>query len=317
MPKTPERIESVIGLDVAKDTVTLHDRLTGITITVPNTPDALLDALTPYRDRRLAVCEATGGYEDRVLAVLAGLGIPAHRGDGGKISAFARSLRRAKTDRIDAGMLAQYGAERGDTLPRHVPAARAHAQLAALVHRRIDLVEARKIEKTRAKAPRAGEVEASFARAIAFLNDEIARIEQEIQALFEAEESLAARKAILETIPGIAHATAAALVALMPELGGTSRRRAAALAAVAPHPRDSGTSNQARRTTGGRRVLRPILFIAALTAIRGHNPLASFFQTLVARGKPKRLALVAVMRKIIVIANARLAQVNQPLCRLA
>lgn len=310
MPRTFERIESVIGLDVAKETVTLHDCLTGRTITVANTPEALLEALAPLRDRKLAVCEATGGHEDGLLVVLSSLGIPAHRGDGGKISAFARSLRRAKTDRIDAQMLAQYGAERGETLQKHVPGGQAHARLTALIHRRIDLIEARKIERTRAKAPRAGLAEASFARAIAFLDAEIERIDKAIKRLFETAQHLAARKAILETIPGIAHTTASTLVALMPELGGSSRRRVASLAAVAPHPRDSGTTNQPRKTTGGRRMLRPILFIAALTAVRGNNPLAAFFRKLVGNGKPKRLALVAVMRKIIVIANARLAQAN-------
>lgn len=310
MPKTSGRIESVIGLDVAKETVTLHDHLTGQTTTVANTPQALLDALAPFRDRQLAVCEATGGHEDQLMAVLAALAIPAHRGDGGRISAFARSLRRAKTDRLDAMMLAQYGVERGESLQRHAPARDEHAQLAALVHRRIDLVEARKIERTRAKAPRAGLVEASFARAIAFLDEEIARIDAAIKALFAMAKDLAKRKDILETIPGVAHTIASTLVALMPELGSASRRRAASLAAVAPHPRDSGTTNQARRTTGGRKMLRPILFIAALTAVRGKNTLAAFFQKLVAKGKPKRLALVAVMRKIIVVANARLAQAN-------
>jgi transposase len=308
MPKTTGRIESVLGLDVAKETVTLHDRLTGQTTTVANTPQALLEVLAPFRDRQLAVCEATGGHEDQLMAVLAGLGIPAHRGDGGRISAFARSLRRAKTDRLDAIMLAQYGAERGESLQRHAPSRDEQAQLAALVHRRIDLVEARKIERTRAKAPRAGLVEATFARAIAFLDEEIARIDAAIKALFAMAKDLARRKDILETIPGIAHNIASTLVALMPELGSASRRRAASLAAVAPHPRDSGTTSQARRTTGGRRMLRPILFIAALTAVRGKNTLAAFFQKLVAKGKPKRLALVAVMRKIVIIANARLAQ---------
>lgn len=310
MPKTATRIESVIGLDVAKETVTLHDRLTGRTVTIANRAEALCDALAPLQDRALAVLEATGGYEDAALAVLASLAIPAHRGDGGKISAFARSLGRAKTDRLDARMLALYGAERGAGLARHAPEPESQAHLAALVRRRIELVEARKIERTRAKAPRAGLAGGSFERAIAFLDGEIERIGRQIEELFAKDRSLAARKAVLETIPGIAHATAAALLALMPELGRLSRRHAAALAAVAPHPRDSGTTQLRRKTTGGRRSLRPILFIAALTAARGDTALARFFQRLVQAGKPKRLALVALMRKIVVVANAKLAHAN-------
>ena len=121
-------------------------------------------------------------------------------------------------------MLAQYGAERGETLQRHTPARHEHAELAALVHRRIDLVEARKIERTRAKAPRASLVEDTFARAIAFLNEEIARIDAAIKALFAVAKDLAARKVVLETIPGIAHTVASTLIALMPEFGSASRR---------------------------------------------------------------------------------------------
>lgn len=308
MPKIHQRIESVIGLDVAQKTVTLHDSQTDLTITIDNTLDALLMALLPLRDRVLAICEATGGHEDPLLATLISLGIPVHRGDGAKISAFARSLGRAKTDRLDARMLALYGAERGETLSRYVPEHENHARLVALVRRRIDMVEARKIERTRAKAPRAGLMKDSFARAIAFLDSEIDCIDQAIKTLFGADTNLAARKAILETIPGIAAITAANLVALMPELGRITRRRAASLAALAPHPKDSGTTNLRRKTTGGRRALRPILFIAALSASRGDNKLATFYKKLVQIGKPKRLALVAVMRKMIVIANARLAQ---------
>jgi transposase len=310
MPKTSPRIESVIGLDVARKTVTLHDLMTGRTITLDNTLQALLDGLAPFRTSELAVLEATGGHEDRLLAALASLAIPAHRGDGGRISAFARSLGRAKTDRIDARMLALYGAERGQTLARYAPEPENRARLAALVRRRIELIEARKIERTRAKAPRAGLVEDSFARAIAFLGEEIDRIDAAITTLLEADAVLEARKTALQTIPGFAHVTATILLALMPEPGRITRRRAASLAAVAPHPRDSGTTNPRRKTTGGRRHLRPILFIAALTAARGDNTLAAFFRKLVEAGKPKRLALVAVMRKIIVIANARLAQAN-------
>jgi transposase len=310
MPKMHRRIESVIGLDVAQKTVTLHDGQTGATITVDNTLEALLDALAPFRDRQLAVCEATGGHEDKLLAALVSLAIPTHRGDGGKISTFAHSLGRAKTDRIDARMLALYGAERGAGLSRYAPKRENHARLAAFVNRRIELVEMRKVERTRAKAPRASLADGSFDRAIGLLDEEIARVDAVIEAHLNADDALKTRKATLETIPGIAHVTAATLLALMPELGRISRRRAASLAAVAPHPRDSGTTHLRRKTTGGRRALRPILFIAALTATRGDNKLAHFFKRLVQAGKPKRLALVAVMRKIIVIANARLAHAN-------
>jgi transposase len=304
------RIESVIGLDIARDTVTLHDLPTGCTITVANTHKTLLAALTPLKDRALAVCEATGGHEDTALAVLVQLAIPVHRGDGGKISAFARSLGRAKTDRLDAAVLARYGRERGAELPRWTPPSDEQSQFVALVRRRADLVDARKIERTRARAPRAGRMVASFSRAIAFLDGEIKQIEQEIAGLLAQSPAIAGRMAVLRTLPGVGKTVAAAMIAFLPELGAISRRRIASLAALAPHPRDSGTIARHRKTSGGRRALRPILFLAALTAARGQNKLADFYRKLLARGKPKRIALVATMRKIVVIANARLAQTN-------
>jgi transposase len=304
------RIESVIGLDIARDTVTLHDLPTGRTITVANTYKTLLAALTPLKDRALAVCEATGGHEDTALGVLVQLAIPVHRGDGGKINAFARSLGRAKTDRLDAAVLARYGRERGAELPRWTHPSDEQNQFVALVRRRADLVDARKIERTRVRAPRAGRMAASFSRAIAFLDGEIKKIEQEITALLAQSPALAGRMTVLRTLPGVGKTVAAAMIAFLPELGAINRRRIASLAALAPHPRDSGTIALHRKTSGGRRALRPILFLAALTATRGHNKLADFYQKLVARGKPKRLALVATMRKIVVIANARLAQAN-------
>jgi transposase len=310
MPKLADRIESVIGLDVSRDTVTFHDLATGTTAEIANTPEALLEGLAPYADRALAVCEATGGYEDALLATALALGLPIHRGDGGRISAFARSLQRAKTDRIDARMLALYGSERGANLATHAPSGSLQVELAALVRHRMDLVALRKTTRTRAKAPRAWIVAASHERVIACLDREIEETEAAIAKAIDADQKLRRRAAIVNTIPGVGPVVGPVLLALMPELGRMTRKRAASLAAVAPHPRESGKTNLPGQTSGGRRELRPILFQAALAAARGDNILATFYHRLVEAGKSKRLALVAVMRKIIVIANARLAHAN-------
>jgi transposase len=310
MPKIADRIESVIGLDVSKDTVMLHDLQSEVTVELANTPEALRAGLAPYADHQLAVCEATGGHEDAVLAVAMSLGLPIHRGDGGRISAFARSLQRAKTDRIDARMLAIYGRERGENLTRYAPSGSLQARLAALVRHRMDLVDLRKITRTRAKAPRAGHVAPSSQRLLTCLDKEIEITEAQIAKVVAADQHLRRRAEIVTTIPGVGPVVSSVLLALMPELGSLTRKRAASLAAVAPHPRDSGKASLPRTTTGGRRELRPILFQAALTAARGQNMLATFYRRLIEAGKSKRLALVAVMRKIVVIANARLAHPN-------
>lgn len=311
-PDCPQ-FHRVVGCDVAKQSVTLHDLASGRTVTVANEPEALGQALAGFRGHDLAVCEATGGYEDVLLGVLHGLSIPAHRGHGTLISAFARSFGLAKTDRIDARVLALYGRERGPRLARWRPVDDDSLQLVALVRRRMDLVELRKAERTRARAPRVATIAASLARSLAFLDAEIADLDARIEACVAASSRLEARSRVLRTLPGVGETIAAALLALIPELGTLDRRRAASLAAVAPHPRDSGTIRKHRTTSGGRRELKPMLFLAALTAVRGHNVVADFYRRLLEAGKPKRLALTAVMRKIVVIANARLAQIETQL----
>lgn len=306
------QIHRVLGLDVAKDSVTLHDLASGRSWTVANTVAALEQALSPC-DWELAVCEATGGHEDLLLSVLHGLSIPVHRGHGAKISSFARSFGPAKTDRIDARVLAIYGRERGAKLPLWRPVDVESLNLVALVRRRSDLVELRKIEKTRAKGPRAAAIAGSVARAIAFLDEEIAELDTAIQASIGTCARLRARRDVLVAMPGIGPTIAATLLALIPELGTLDRRAAASLAGVAPHPRDSGTIRKRRITRAGRRELRPTLFLAALTAVRGNNPFADFCKRLIQNGKAKLVAITAVMRKIIVVANARLAELNPQL----
>jgi transposase len=308
MPQLQPRIEAVVGADVAADTLTLHDLPTGRTRTIANTPAALAEALAPLAGRALLVCEATGGHEANLLAAALALGLPVHRADGAKASAFARSLRLAKTDRLDAQTLALYGRERGAALARYVP----QAALTALVRRRADLVALRQAERARAKGPGAGAIQASLARSLAFLDGEIAGLEEAIAGLIAATPDLARRRGVLQSLPGVGPTVAATLLALLPELGHLPRRAAASLAGVAPHPDQTGTSRNVRRTRGGRRELRPVLFVAALTAVRGDNVLATFYRRLVAGGKSKRLALVAVMRKIVTIANARLAELTTP-----
>ena len=304
-------IETVLGIDVAQHSITLHDPATGRTDTLPNTAQALRTALAPFQKScRLAVCEATGGHEAVLLGVLHALGIPAHRADGAKISAFARSVHRAKTDRLDAKLLARYGQERDAELARWTPPPACQQQLTTLMRRRADLVAMRQAERARAKAPLAQAIAPSLQRVGEMLDAEIATLEHSIANLIATTAELKQRNTILRELPGIGPTTAAALMAFLPELGTLPRRQLAALAGVAPHPNQTGTSRNKASTQGGRRQIRPILFIAALTAIRGDNPFATFYHRLTAAGKPKKLAIVAVMRKIVVVANAKITQMK-------
>lgn len=307
MNPSPDKIQSALGIDVGRDSVTIHDTQTGRTLSVDNDTAALQAALHPLRRRDLAVCEATGGHEDKLLAVLGQLAIPAHRADAAKVRAFINSFgKRAKTDAIDAGWLARYGLDRAASLAHWRPPLPQLRHVQALVARRLDLVAMRASEKNRLKAPRSHAVGADIEAHIAELDRRIAAIEGDIRAVMDAHRDLAVRQAALRSVTGIGPVLAPMLIAVLPELGTLNRRQAASLAACAPHPRDSGKATPHRSVKGGRRHVRPALFVAALAAIRGHNPLAHAYRTLLAAGKPKRLALSAIMRRIVVIANARI-----------
>jgi transposase len=302
-----DEIQTSLGCDVSQDSVTLFDSLTGRTCTIANDVEALTSALDPLRDRDLAICEATGGHEDRLLAVLCALGIPAHRGDAAKVKAYIRSFgKRAKTDPIDARWLARYGLDRSHDLMRWQPPEPCQAQIEILVARRLDLVAMKSQEQNRLKAPRGHLIAHDIQSHIAELEDRIAAIETRIDDLIAQHNDFTIRARAMRSIPGIGPVLAPMLIATMPELGSLNRRQAASLAGCAPHPRDSGKLNAYRSTSGGRRQIRPALFIAALAAARGKNLLGDFYRSLVKAGKPKRLALAAVMRKIITIANARI-----------
>jgi len=307
MTTTPAKIQSALGLDVSKDTVTLFDSLSHQTLTLTNDKRALRAALKSYVGRGLAICEATGGYEDKLLAALFELGIPAHRADAAKVKAYIRSFGNpAKTDAIDAAWLARYGLDRDVTLVRWQPPHPSQEQIEALVSRRNDLVAIRVQERNRLQSPRSHLVATDIKSHIRDLDRRIATIEQQIDALLKANQNMADRAKTLRSVPGIGPVVASMLLAVMPELGTLSRRQAASLAGCAPHPDDTGKINRHRRTRGGRRVLRPMLFVAAMAASRGNNKLASAYKELLTHGKSKRLALVAIMRRIITIANARL-----------
>lgn len=308
MMTDPTKIQSVLGLDVSCDTVALFDDHTRRTMIIVNDPDALRAALQPYQaSATLAVCEATGGHEDTLLGVLLELSIPTHRADPAKVKAYIKSFgKRAKTDPIDARWLARYGKDRADALLQWQPADPVQQKLALLVARRLDLVAMRVQEKNRLKAPRGNLIADDINAHLVELSRHIAALNAEIDSLIAEEHGLTLRAETLRSVSGIGPVLVPLLLAVMPELGNLNRRQVASLAGVAPHPKDSGKASWHRGTIGGRRLIRPALFIAALTACRGDGPLAVAYKAMIKAGKPKRLALTALMRKIITIANARI-----------
>ena len=292
----------VLGADVAKAAVVLFDPVSGRTWSVKNSTATLRAALAPFADYDLMVCETTGGHERALLQAALDLGLPAHRADAARVKNYIRSLGgAAKTDPIDARWLTRYGQERGADLARWTPSAPDIDALASLVRHRQALVRSRAEAKTRRSAPGAELLRPFLDNQITFLQSQIRAIADRIAR----NPDLAEREARLRAVKGIGPVAARTLLALIPELGQLNRRQAASLAGLAPHPRDSGQTSMRRRTgSGGRDGLRPTLFLAALAASRSHPALSLFAQRLQLAAKPKRLILVAVARKLVVIANA-------------
>lgn len=296
----------VLGLDVAKATVVLFDPVSGRTFTIANEPAALLEALRPFADYELMVCEATGGHERAALEAAAALGLPAHRADAAKVKNYIRSHGgAAKTDAIDARWLSRYGQERGPSLPLWAAQDPDREAFASLVRHRQDLVATRTQTKNRLSAPGPGPLKRFLRTQLDFLESQIAELDLALKALLKTSRSLGAAEARLRAIPGIGPVSARTLLALLPELGSLNRRQVASLAGLAPHPKDSGQTFGRRRIgKSGRGGLRPVLFMAALSAARAHPALKAFAERLIQAGKPKRLVFTAVARKLLVIANA-------------
>ena len=304
----------ILGFDVAKASITVFDSASQRHTVLDNTPAAVRRFLKPYAGKdAFAVCEATGGYEAVLLKVLVELAIPAHRADALKVKAFIRSLGvLGKTDAIDARALAFYAAERKSRLPLWTPPDQHRQTLQTLVLRRRDLIAMRLAETNRLKAPGAAPIAASIDAIIQSLTQQITAVDNQIAALIQACRALKETVGILQSMPGVGTVSAAGLCALMPELGNLPRRQAAALAGLAPHPRDSGIVRGYRKTRGGRPEVRRLLFMVALTAARWNPTAAAFYKRLIQNGKKPIVAITALMRKIIVILNAKVRDAALP-----
>lgn len=294
----------VAGIDISKHSFDLCiiDRH-AVSFARRFTDPAALAAALAARPVDLVVIEPTGGYERPVLAALDAARIPVAMVNARQIRDFARaSGRLAKTDRLDARVLAEYALKMQPApRPRKSPAA---ARLAALVRRRRQLVEMRKGELTRRQQVMDADLRADIDGHIAFLTQQIkqaeARIARHIAAQAEQRQTLA----LLCSMPGIGPVAATSLMADLPELGQLPRQKIAALAGLAPFNRDSGQWRGRRGIWGGRAMLRHVLYMGLLAATRSDNPLAHSYRQLRDRGKPHKVAMAAVLRKMLVQLNA-------------
>jgi transposase len=294
-----------VGIDVAKDRLDVHLRPADETFALGRDSaglDALVERLVA-RAPALVVLEATGGFEITVAGTLAAAGLPLVVVNPRQIRDFARATGRlAKTDRLDAAAIARF-AEAVRPAPRPVPDAAAQA-LGELVARRRQLVEMITSEGQRRRQARTPRLARRLAAHLSWLQQELAALETDLDDAVRATPAWRAAEDLLASVPGIGKTSARTLIAELPELGRLDRRKIAALVGVAPINRDSGTFRGRRMILGGRARVRTALYMPTLTAIR-HNPdLHAFYQRLVGRGRPAKVAITACMRKLLTILNA-------------
>ena len=296
-----------IGIDVSKYKLDIFNSKTGEFIEIDNTKAAIrkyIRALELSEDLYVII-DLTGGYEALCVNEFYVKGYNIIRAEGRKVKAFARALGiSAKTDKIDANILAQYGEKCFNTLRLYQPY---NNQIKKLVMRLSDIKQLLQQEKNRLKAPDNMQiVTRSIKQLINIYEKEIAKLENEIEIIIENDEELRKKYKLLLEQKGIGKKVAYILLGLLPELGYLNRREIAALAGVAPFARDSGTINGYRRTGTGRIDVKKALFIAALVAIKYDEKMNLFYTNLTSRGKKKMVAVTATMRKIIITINAKI-----------
>jgi transposase len=296
---------SYVGIDVSKDRLDVA-MLGGQYGSVPNTGEGIAQLVQWLQEvnPELIVVEATGGYQRAVVEALFGAGLAVAVVNPARVRQFARACGLlAKTDKLDAQVLAVFGQK---VQPRHYEAkSEAGKQLSALLVRRRQLDETLKAEQNRLRTLPPS-LKRSAERIIACLKDEKKLLDTQIQQFMKEQEDWQEPTEILNSAPGVGVVTTATLLADLPELGKMDRKKIAALVGVAPMNYDSGKKRGYRKTKGGRSDVRSVLYMSTLVATRYNPQIRAQYQQLLKRGKLKKVALMACMRKFLTILNAML-----------
>jgi len=295
------------GIDVGRDFLDVGLEPLGRVFRLANAPqsvDRLVERLRRAGVVRV-VLESIGGYAARLVRALADAGFAVGVIDPKRIRALRIAEgKRAKTDRLDARLIARFALLMQDAA-RPVPSAKAF-EVRALSTRRRQLVEMIAMEKVRLKQTLDEAVAASCRQIIALLSQERTKVEGLLQAQLLFDAAGARRSSLLQTIPGVGPAISMTLLADLPELGGLERKAVASLAGLAPHPNQSGTRTAQAHIGGGRPCVRAALYLAALSAVRSDNGFKREYQAMRQAGKPAKVALIAIARRIVVAANSML-----------
>jgi len=294
-----------VGIDVSKDRLDIAVRPSGEVFAIERNPAGLeqltlrLGTLSP----NLVALEASGGFETVVAAALAAARLPVVVVNPAQIRAFAKAIgQRAKTDPIDAVVIAHF-AEATRPEPRPMPD-EATRLLADLVARRRQILEMMVAERQREKRVTVPHLRKSIMRLLKVLERELTSVDTDINDAVRGSPAWREKEDLLASVPGVGPTIARTLIAELPELGQLSRRQVAALAGLAPFTRQSGQWRGKSFIGGGRTSVRTALFMGAMVAKKYNPVLRTFFNRLVAAGKPKMIALIAVARKLLTMLNA-------------
>lgn len=300
----------VVGIDVAKDKVDACIRSLSQRQTFPSTAEGRRKLIVWLRKHKVgkAVMEASGGYERDWAKALREANLEVRIVDPKRVRSFARSAGRlAKNDAIDAEMIAWFAETFGEAPAQAYDAER--ERLAQMVNARQGLLDMQTELQNRSEHSVPDVVQKMQARLLKKITLEVAKLEVAIATMIKATVRFAELAEIIESVPGLGAGTSAGLIAAMPELGQVSNKIAAALLGVAPYDDDSGKRRGERQIRDGRRKVRNLFYMACLGAATLHNPvLKAFYRRLIAKGKEKKVALVACMRKLITILNTMIAR---------
>lgn len=299
-----------VGCDISKRFLDFYNPSDGAVRRVDNEAAAIAAFLSALAPGVFVVFEATGAYDRALRRALAAAGLPGARVNPMMARRFAEARgRRAKTDMLDARMLSELGAM-FKPAPDDPPCPH-RERLTLLARRRDQLVAMRQAETVRLKDANDEDVKSSITQMIDVLNQRIADLERRIQSLSASVEAIAQDMRLLQTAPGVGPVTATTCVALLPELGRLGPKQIAALAGLAPFNHDSGLMKAKRKIAGGRRRVRQALYMAALSAIRCCKRYRDFYDALAARANAKKVAIIAVARKLLTHLNAMIRDRKQ------
>jgi transposase len=300
----------VVGIDVAKDKVDACIRPLSLRRTLPSGSEGRRQLIAWLRKHKVgkAVMEASGGYERDWAKALREAGLEVRIVDPKRVRSFARSAgRMAKNDAIDAEMIAWF-AETFGQVPGQLHDAE-REKLVQIVNARQGLLDLQTTLQNRSEHSEVEPVQKMHARLLKKIAIEVTRLEAAMTALIKATPHFAELAEIIQSVPGLGEITSAGLIAAMPELGQVNNKIVASLLGTAPYDDDSGRRRGERHIHGGRRRVRNLFYMACLGAATRHNPmLKAFYRRLIANGKEPKVALVACMRKLIVILNIMIAR---------